>query len=83
MRSSGSSCHQRRSISIDLERHYGLHGMRERAELIGGKLTVRTAPGSGTEIELSVPAVPAYAIPSALGHSWSEILFQRWTRNQS
>ena len=38
------------------ERHFGLHGMRERAKLIGGKLTVWTAPGSGTEIELSVPA---------------------------
>jgi len=64
------------------EAHHGLHGMRERAELIGGKLTVWTAPGSGTEIELSVPVVPAYTIPSALLHSWSGI-FQQWTRNQS
>jgi signal transduction histidine kinase/ligand-binding sensor domain-containing protein len=41
--------------------HFGLHGMRERAKLIGGKLTVWTAPYSGTEIELNVPASHAYA----------------------
>ncbi len=43
--------------------HFGLHGMRERAKLIGGKVTVWTAPGSGTEIELTIPAVGAYAAP--------------------
>ena len=43
------------------EGHFGLPGMRERAKLIGGKLTVWTAPGSGTEIEFSVPASHAYA----------------------
>jgi signal transduction histidine kinase/ligand-binding sensor domain-containing protein len=41
--------------------HFGLHGMRERAELVGGKLTIWSAPGSGTEIELSIPAARAYA----------------------
>ncbi|MEJ7616663.1 MAG: triple tyrosine motif-containing protein [Pyrinomonadaceae bacterium] len=30
--------------------HFGLFGMRERAEQIGGKLIVNSAPGSGTEI---------------------------------
>jgi signal transduction histidine kinase len=50
------------------EGHFGLHGMRERAKLMGGKLTVWTEPGSGTEIELSVPAVHAYAAsPSRSG----------------
>ena len=29
--------------------HFGLRGMRERAQQIGGKLTVWSAPGSGTE----------------------------------
>ncbi|MGO9932194.1 MAG: two-component regulator propeller domain-containing protein [Steroidobacteraceae bacterium] len=42
--------------------HFGLPGMRERAKLIRGKLTVWTAPGSGTEIELSVPALHAYSV---------------------
>ena len=41
--------------------HFGLHGMRERAELMGGKLTVWTAAESGTEIELIIPAARAYA----------------------
>jgi len=52
------------------EGHFGLHGMRERAKLIGGKLTVWTAPESGTEIELSLPAVHAYAASSAPWRSW-------------
>lgn len=42
------------------EGHFGLHGMRERAKLIGGKLTVWTALDSGTEIELNIPAARAY-----------------------
>jgi len=42
--------------------HFGLHGMRERAKLLGGKLTVWTAPKSGTEIELGVPAAYAYTV---------------------
>jgi signal transduction histidine kinase/ligand-binding sensor domain-containing protein len=45
------------------EGHFGLHGMRERAKLMGGKLTVWTAAESGTEIELIIPAAHAYASP--------------------
>jgi signal transduction histidine kinase/ligand-binding sensor domain-containing protein len=48
--------------------HFGLHGMRERAKLMGGKLTVWTAPQSGTEIDLSVPA--AYAYAASPGRPW-------------
>jgi two-component system, NarL family, sensor histidine kinase UhpB len=33
----------------------GLAGMRERALLIGGRLTIREADGGGTEVRLSVP----------------------------
>ncbi len=44
--------------------HFGMRGMRERAQQIGGKLTVWSAPGSGTELVLSVPAVRAYAASS-------------------
>jgi nitrate/nitrite-specific signal transduction histidine kinase len=40
--------------------HYGLHGMRDRAQLMGGTLDVWTAPGSGTEIDLTIPASHAY-----------------------
>jgi len=42
------------------EGHYGLPGMRERAELVGGKLTIWTELDSGTEIELIIPGARAY-----------------------
>jgi len=42
------------------EGHYGLHGMRERAKLVGGKLTIWTELNSGTEIELLIPGARAY-----------------------
>jgi two-component system sensor histidine kinase DegS len=35
--------------------HFGLLGMRERAESFGGKLVVRTALGAGTRIEVWIP----------------------------
>jgi len=40
--------------------HFGLPGMRERAEVIGGRLTVWSEGGLGTEIELTIPAGAAY-----------------------
>ena len=42
------------------EGHYGLPGMRERATLIGGKLTVWSEVEAGTEIELGLAASTAY-----------------------
>jgi signal transduction histidine kinase len=42
-------------------KHYGLHGMRERAQLAGGKLVVWSKLDSGTEVDLSIPASTAYA----------------------
>jgi signal transduction histidine kinase len=41
--------------STGKEGHFGLQGMRERASRIGGKLTIVSAPNSGTEITLTVP----------------------------
>jgi signal transduction histidine kinase len=42
------------------EGHFGLRGMRERAKLMGGKLTVWSELDAGTEVELSIPAARAY-----------------------
>lgn len=39
----------------DSTSHYGLKGMRERILKIGGRMTVKTAPGKGTEIKITVP----------------------------
>jgi len=42
------------------EGHFGLHGMRERAKLVGGELAIWSELDSGTEVELSIPASRAY-----------------------
>jgi signal transduction histidine kinase len=36
-------------------RHLGLVSMRDRASGVGGSLTVQSAPGKGTVIEMEVP----------------------------
>jgi signal transduction histidine kinase len=36
--------------------HWGLAGMRERAESIGARLRIWSRPGAGTEVEISVPS---------------------------
>jgi len=35
--------------------HLGMHGMEERATLVGGTLTIESAPGSGTSVYVEVP----------------------------
>ena len=40
--------------------HWGLQGMRERAEKIGGQLRFWSRPETGTEVELTVPGSTAY-----------------------
>jgi signal transduction histidine kinase/sugar lactone lactonase YvrE len=47
--------------------HWGLSGMRERAERIKARLKVRSRVGSGTEVELSVPSKVAFEIQPANG----------------
>jgi len=48
--------------------HFGLNGMRERARVIDAKLDVWTNVGSGTEVELTVPARHAYETVKRDGH---------------
>jgi signal transduction histidine kinase len=40
---------------IEQSGHYGIKGMRERALLIGGAITVQSSPGMGTSLTLWVP----------------------------
>ncbi len=54
-------------IGIDAEtlaegrdRHFGLTGMRERAQGIPSRLVIASREGAGTEIELLIPARIAY-----------------------
>jgi PAS domain S-box-containing protein len=43
--------------------HWGLQGMRERADKIGAQLGLSSRPAGGTEVELTVPAATAYRSP--------------------
>jgi signal transduction histidine kinase len=45
--------------------HWGLQGMRERADRIGAQLDLLSTPGSGTDVELTIPADTAYLSPQA------------------
>ncbi len=56
--------------------HFGLNGMRERAKLVGGVLTVWSEVNAGTEIELSLPAGIAYTA-SRKGSWWSRTFIGR------
>jgi signal transduction histidine kinase len=47
--------------------HWGLPGMRERSESLGGQLYVWSERNTGTEIELRIPARVAYAETPAPG----------------
>ncbi len=51
-------------------RSMGLLTMRERAELAGGRWSIRSAPGRGTEVQVSFPPLPAAAVsPSSSDRS--------------
>ena len=43
--------------------HWGLPGMRERSEMLGGQLNVWSESDAGTEVELRIPADIAYSEP--------------------
>ena len=62
--------------------HFGLHGMRERAELFGGKLEVWSKLGSGTQLDLSIPGAIAYDL-AARRRWWSKLLPQNGRRSRS
>jgi signal transduction histidine kinase len=61
--------------------HWGLSGMRERAERIGGRLRVWSRPGAGTEVELSVPGHLAFPhAPSRGAMEWLRSLPRPWAK---
>jgi signal transduction histidine kinase len=35
--------------------HYGIRGMKERIQKVGGKISIQTEPGKGTEIAIAIP----------------------------
>ena len=58
--------------------HFGLHGMRERAEGVGGGLDIWSKRDTGTQVDLSIPAGAAYATVSG-GSSWFRWPFRTHT----
>ena len=60
------------------EGHWGISGMRERAEQIGAGLKLWSREAAGTEVELSIPARIAYVSESAgRGRRWWSKLYPR------
>jgi signal transduction histidine kinase len=58
--------------------HWGLSGMRERAERIGARLKVRSRAAAGTEVELSVPGHVAFKTQSSERRpGWRSLLRRR------
>lgn len=60
------------------EGHWGLSGMRERAERIGARLRVLSRADAGTEMELSVPGSIAFASQPSKGNKfWFSRLYAK------
>jgi signal transduction histidine kinase len=49
-----------RKMNLQSPGHYGMVGMKERAERLGGTISVRSRQGEGTEVDLSVPGSVLY-----------------------
>lgn len=60
IRDDGKGIDQELQRSGGRPHHFGLQGMRERAQRIGGTLDIWSRDTAGTEVELSVPAARAY-----------------------
>ena len=51
------------TADVPTAKRFGLLGMRERSELLGGEFTLETAPGAGTTIRVSIPIRPVPEVP--------------------
>jgi signal transduction histidine kinase len=77
-----------RGIKADVLRsgrdgHWGLSGMRERAERIGAKFKIMSGPSAGTEVELSVPGHIVFQAPPSNGRwRWLSKLKPRMAQDQ-
>ena len=62
--------------------HWGLRGMQERTQKIGGQLKFWSRPETGTEVELTVPGATAYQSSSNKRKKiWNSGFFDGWSRN--
>jgi signal transduction histidine kinase/ligand-binding sensor domain-containing protein len=70
IRDDGKGIDPEAQILAERTGHWGLKGMRERAEHLGGELEVWSELGAGTEIELRLPASIAYERAVSPSSSW-------------
>ncbi len=61
--------------------HFGMPGMRERAEKIGGTITVSSIPSGGTEVTLVLPARLAFARRGLRRPAWWPRFLRRSPRH--
>ena len=59
LRVQDDGCGLRQRIEDPATRHFGLQGIRERVDKLGGTLSFDSAPGAGTCVSVNVPARPA------------------------
>lgn len=52
---------------------YGLTGLRERAYLLDGEVTIDSRPGAGTRIRVCIPITVTAAAPATLSHAPSSV----------
>jgi signal transduction histidine kinase len=59
-----------RHLNAGRDGHWGLPGMRERAQQIGGQFDIWSEAGAGTEVDLRIPDSIAYRTSPVRGGSW-------------
>ena len=59
LRDNGRGFDTNGAASSDKRVGMGLGGLRERARLLGGEARIRSAPGQGTEIDITIPRLKA------------------------
>jgi signal transduction histidine kinase len=65
-------------VTGGLPGHWGISGMRERAQQIGARLSVWSRPGAGTEVDLSIPPKLAYLrVQKSNRESWIHSVVKR------
>ncbi len=70
-----------KTLQTGREGHWGLPGMRERADRIGAKFHVWSSPAAGTEVELLVPSHVAFTSHSLeSGPRWFSRLYSRGSK---